>query len=481
MNINLDKNNNMMMRSTALTIFLLHILYISLVRGFIPSSSSSFHHRHVSYARIQATRQDDMIATVSKTTRAYTSSSSRVMKPAPSSRSLPLRPHSNTNNSNNQYTQFFKDNVLVGIQRTSPNSRRISGEMIMNIPIDAIWSIITDYDNLSVHVPNLVESRVIRRGKSAASSSSSSSSPRVYQRGAQRIFGFEFGADVTMDMKEYVHLSPSSSVSEVDGQGGTLKQCVIDFKCVDSQFFSEFDGSWIVEEYKDEDGVSSASSSSSSSSSDDDVPITMVRYVVDVRPKGPVPVAALEWRIKEDVPVNILAVSKAATAVMMRQQLEEQKQRQEKVRNLPPNTVSYQQQQIPSTLPTSPTPSRRQRRQSPLQLLGPPSFQPLQRLTNQAATNFKRTAKTVLPAPVYSTAQQAMNIINNNLPRPRRSSSSSDDAMVVVPSMSLQTGGSSNAGNDIKTNTLASITSSGNTSKDVDVDWYDDETMAMYL
>lgn len=136
MNINLNKNNNMMMRSTALTIFLLHILYISLVRGFIPSSSSSFHHRHVSYARIQATRQDDMIATVSKTTRAYTSSSSRVMKPAPSSRSLPLRPHSNTNNSNNQYTQFFKDNVLVGIQRTSPNSRRISGEMIMNIPID---------------------------------------------------------------------------------------------------------------------------------------------------------------------------------------------------------------------------------------------------------------------------------------------------------------------------------------------------------
>jgi hypothetical protein len=38
----------------------------------------------------------------------------------------------------------------------------------------------------------------------------------------------------------------------------------------------------------------------------------LVRYIVDVRPKGAVPVAALEWRIKEDVPVNILAVAKAA-------------------------------------------------------------------------------------------------------------------------------------------------------------------------
>ena len=32
----------------------------------------------------------------------------------------------------------------------------------------------------------------------------------------------------------------------------------------------------------------------------------------DMRPKGAVSVAALEWRIKEDVPVNILAVAKAA-------------------------------------------------------------------------------------------------------------------------------------------------------------------------
>jgi len=35
-----------------------------------------------------------------------------------------------------------------------------------------------------------------------------------------------------------------------------------------------------------------------------------------VRPKGPVPVAALEWRIREDVPTNLRAV-KAATLGMV--------------------------------------------------------------------------------------------------------------------------------------------------------------------
>eukprot|EP00985_Skeletonema_marinoi_P018361 scaffold10238_cov142-Skeletonema_marinoi.AAC.3 len=415
-----------MMRSTALTIFLVHIMYISFARGFIlPSttSSSSLQHRHNA---LYATRQDDMLRTTGS--RAFTTTS-------PRRRPTPSRSTTNNNN-NNQYTQFFKENVLVGIERTSPNSRRISGEMIMNIPVDIIWNILTDYDNLSVHVPNLVESRVI-------STRGTSSSPRVYQRGAQRIFGFEFGADVTMDMMEHVHLLTSSTVTAAVDEG-TSKQCVIDFKCVDSQFFSEFDGSWIVEEYKDDVGVSP--SSSSSSSSDGGAPITMVRYVVDVRPKGPVPVAALEWRIKEDVPVNILAVSKAATAAMARQQTE-QRQQQSVVANVVP--------QVPRSTQTPSTPlSSPRRRRSPRQA----TLQPLQRLTNQAANNFKRTAKSVLPSLLYSSAKE----IFNNLPIPRR-----NDA----PTMSLQTG------NDIETETtLASVTS-----KDMDVDWYDDETMAMYL
>jgi hypothetical protein len=41
----------------------------------------------------------------------------------------------------------------------------------------------------------------------------------------------------------------------------------------------------------------------------------MVSYSVDVKPRGPVPVAALEWRIREDVPTNLRAVKKASMEI----------------------------------------------------------------------------------------------------------------------------------------------------------------------
>jgi len=109
----------------------------------------------------------------------------------------------------------------------------------------------------------------------------------LYQKGAQKIIGFEFGADVTMDMKERTY-NPSNEV--------VSKERAIEFKCVDSQFFSEFDGEWKVT--SSPDGLS-----------------TTLNYIVDVRPKGLVPVAALEWRIREDVPTNLRAVKQAAVTV----------------------------------------------------------------------------------------------------------------------------------------------------------------------
>ena len=329
--------------------------------------------------------------------------------------------------------------------------------MIMNIPIDVIWSIITDYDNLSVHVPNLVESKVInkqRRGNGTP--------PRVYQRGAQRIFGFEFGADVTMDMTEHVYPSVGNE------EESSSKQYVIDFKCVDSQFFSEFDGSWIVEEYNDDDDDDGDSSPSVDGSS----PITMVRYVVDVRPKGPVPVAALEWRIKEDVPVNILAVSKAASAAFARQQAEEQRQRRQKsTENMSRVLPSNRQEQKQSRASLFPLRRQSQRLLSRSQRSTSP--RPLQRLTDQATNNIKRTAKAVLPSPMYSTAKQAVNILNNNLSRPRRND------VAAASSTPVQTS-SSDSGNGSNKST-PTRSSGGNHSKDMEVDWYDDETMAMYL
>ena len=206
----------------------------------------------------------------------------------------------------NYYSQFYKEGVLVGIENTSPNSRRISGEIIIDTNIDDIWSILSDYDNLSTNVPNLVESKVINNVRGIVGAR-----PRVYQRGAIGIFGFEFGADVTMDMTESIVVAGKSGKvtksDDTDEEGATTSPGMfpeerrIGFKCVDSQFFSEFDGTWRVVQMPDNPFTGQ--------------PGTTVSYTVEVRPKGPVPVGALEWRIREDVPTNLRAVKKAAIEV----------------------------------------------------------------------------------------------------------------------------------------------------------------------
>ena len=162
--------------------------------------------------------------------------------------------------------------VAVNIERLSMNSRRISGEITVDRPADDVWAILTDYDNLSTHVPNLVES-------STVPGFSSPGKRRLYQKGAQKIAGFEFGASVTMDMTENSRVGSKS----------------IAFKCVTSPFFSLFDGTWTVTILNDRE--------------------TRVDYVVDVKPKGLVPVIPLEWRIREDVPTNLRSVKYAAENV----------------------------------------------------------------------------------------------------------------------------------------------------------------------
>lgn len=179
--------------------------------------------------------------------------------------------------------------VAVRIERTSPNSRRIAGEISVPAPLEDVWSILTDYNRLAIHVPNLMESKVVRENSQGGGSPGDGSYKcRLYQVGAQKIIGFDFSASVTMDMSERIIASAATPARKID------------FKCVDSQFFSEFDGAWTVKEQRNQ--------------ATGDIE-TLCSYVVDVRPKGPVPVAALEWRIREDVPTNLRAV-KAATVAM---------------------------------------------------------------------------------------------------------------------------------------------------------------------
>ena len=238
--------------------------------------------------------------------------------------------------------------VPVRIERPTPNSRKIYGEITTDARMMDVWAILTDYDELSTHVPNLVESRITTRG--TGEQGDGNYQCRLFQKGAQKIIGFEFAASVTMDMKESVISSPSASspvtaeaqplaiASAVPQRNGralverntnTLRrtgpriraplrlfaektttnpissdsvrpsseQRNISFKCIDSFFFQTFDGDWTIRERLNEESGEIE---------------TVISYSVLVGPKGPVPVAALEWRIREDVPTNLRAVKKAA-------------------------------------------------------------------------------------------------------------------------------------------------------------------------
>lgn len=175
--------------------------------------------------------------------------------------------------------------VAVRIEKTSANSRRIMGDITVESPLADVWAILTDYDRLAVHVPNLMESKQVGNTRRSGEPGDGQYKCRLFQKGSQKIIGFDFSASVTMDMVEKI----STSAAERS----------IGFKCVESQFFSEFDGEWKAVETIGADGQ----------------PSTTVSYLVDVRPKGPVPVAALEWRIREDVPSNLRAVKRAAVDV----------------------------------------------------------------------------------------------------------------------------------------------------------------------
>jgi hypothetical protein len=65
----------------------------------------------------------------------------------------------------------------------------------------------------------------------------------LYQKGAQKIVGVEFGASVALAMKESI-ICASFERSGMQDSMMFPAERGIGFTCIDSFFFSEFDGEW---------------------------------------------------------------------------------------------------------------------------------------------------------------------------------------------------------------------------------------------
>jgi len=159
-----------------------------------------------------------------------------------------------------------------------------------------VWSILTDYNNLANHVPNLMKSYTIPNPNNK-------NGIRLFQEGAQKIIGFDFRASLTMDL-----------VEEEGDQNSSRQEKTLRFKLADSVMFSSFDGSWSLKYHSRSRKIDPSTGQYIY------VYKTQLTYSVFVRPKGLVPVVALEWRIKEDIPTNLVAVKSAAESLYQRQQ-----------------------------------------------------------------------------------------------------------------------------------------------------------------
>ncbi|CAM9844471.1 unnamed protein product [Choristocarpus tenellus] len=84
-----------------------------------------------------------------------------------------------------------------------------------------------------------------------------------------------------------------------------MAQRSLSFSLLDSQMFKEFDGEWRIQFNSRKPGVVGTEPSYT----------TKLFYMVHIRPRGPVPVLALEWQISSEVPNNLRGLKAAAEGV----------------------------------------------------------------------------------------------------------------------------------------------------------------------
>ena len=151
------------------------------------------------------------------------------------------------------------------MERLPNGTRRLAASLRTPIPFTAIWKILTDYDCLSDHIPNLVSSKVISRDGNRL---------HLKQVGAQKLMGLKFSAQVQLELIE-------------DRDRGLLK-----FHLLKGDF-RRFEGLWRIENLSNEKGTS-------------------LLYELTVQGCVGMPVALIEQRLREDLKTNLLAVEKAA-------------------------------------------------------------------------------------------------------------------------------------------------------------------------
>ena len=149
------------------------------------------------------------------------------------------------------------------MERLPQGTRRLAAELKSSLPVQLLWDVLTDYENLSQFIPNLSTSELIQRQGQMV---------RLQQVGSQLLLGLRFSAQVQLELTEY-------------RQDGLLK-----FRMVKGDF-RRFEGSWQIR--KRPDGSS-------------------LLYELTVQGCLGMPIGLIEERLRDDLSSNLNAVVQEA-------------------------------------------------------------------------------------------------------------------------------------------------------------------------
>ncbi|KAG0576363.1 hypothetical protein KC19_5G074300 [Ceratodon purpureus] len=181
-------------------------------------------------------------------------------------------------------------NVDLTVTNLGNNTRRVEAKIAIQAPLEAVWGVLTDYDNLADHIPGLAESRVLELRPNGA---------RLLQIGQKNLaLGVKFKAKAIV---EVVEEAPR------DLDDGTLRD--ISFVTVEGDF-QVFKGVWRMHQ-----------TCGNASSETKDKTETWLSYILEVQPKRWMPVALIEGVLGHEITCNLISVRNVALRNNSREEL----------------------------------------------------------------------------------------------------------------------------------------------------------------
>ena len=149
------------------------------------------------------------------------------------------------------------------MERLPQGARRLAVQLRSTLSVDAIWSVLTDYEGLSDFIPNLTNSTLLSRQGNLVTLS---------QMGSQQFLGLKFSASVHLELTEH------------------RPEGLLQFRMLKGDF-RRFEGCWRLQSVPD---------------------ATLILYDLTVQGCVGMPITLIEQRLKQDLSENLLAVEKEA-------------------------------------------------------------------------------------------------------------------------------------------------------------------------